>query len=112
MVEISNHGGQWSIVLDGRVVGTADAVELRQVKTVARSFVGTINAVWGLVLAPDAYDDPATFNLMKINKAFNLSAGEVLRVDYDGVIDSVGRAVKFAERVVVFGHSIFAKGAR
>ena len=111
-----NNQGSWNIVpqsgvFEGVVVATAEGVNLKGVKSVAQTLVGTVNAVWGLTILSDAvYEDVETLRTLRIGKSFDMSPQEKLWFDYDGLHDSVNHVVRSGAAVVAFGSSVFGKG--
>lgn len=112
--QIMRAHGEWAITpctgpLEGLVVARAEGVDMGAAHVVARSFVGTIKALWGATLS-DVDDE--TLAALGLGRIFNMDADTPLHVDYDGVYDASFGAVKFVQKLVVFGEKITAKGIK
>ena len=114
-VKKNNSGEGWIIVptsgrFEGAVVATAEGVNMKGVKTVGKTLVGTLKAMWGATLNEDVYPDMETLRSLCLGRSFNMSPQERLWFDYDGLHDSVNHVVRSVDMVVLFGDNIFGKG--
>jgi len=118
LFQITKNKNEWSIcpltgAFEGHVVATAEAINMRSVKTVARSFVGTITAVWGVTIIDEAvYSDIETFRSLCLGRAFDSREGEKLRIDYDGVYGLGNTVVHAMDRLVTLGEKIYGRNSR
>ena len=110
--------GIWNITPDGGalagvVIATAEGVSLQDVTFSACTVIGTIKAVWGLVIqVEDLYNDPDTLRALRLGKPFCEYPQEKLVFDYDGFVDRANRVCRSAKRLLVIGTGIFAGGVR
>ena len=108
---------QWAIiptsgVFEGKVVTVAEAVNMSNVKFVAKTCIGTIKSVWGIeILDPEIHNDRETLRGLSLGKALDAYPNEVLTLDYDGYWDVAKRKCRRARRLLCFCDAIYAKGA-
>lgn len=112
-----NDKSTWSVtptsgVHEGVAVAEVDGINLKRVKVVGKTLIGTIKAVWGCtILCEDVYDDHETLRSLALGGCFDMSPEEPLRFDFDGLYDTANRQVRTARAVVAIGPNIYAEGA-
>ena len=114
---IRTQEGCWNVTaLSGRyvekVIARAEGVSLSDVQFSNKALSGNITAVWGLVLDECVYDDPSTLRGLQLGRAFDVKPGESLTPDFDGYCNRANRPVRSADRVMVMGKEVYAKGVR
>ncbi len=98
-------------LFEGVLIATAERLSLKQVSFHGKTMVGVVKALWGAtILCDKIYDDVATIHALGLRGVFDQIVGETLVLDYDGYIRSSRTKAKTAQRVVVLGAAIFAKG--
>lgn len=98
-------------LFEGVLIATAERLNLKQVSFKGKTMVGAVKALWGVtILCDKIYDDVATIHALGLMGVFDQTVGEPLSLDYDGYIRSSRTKAKTAQRVVVLGSLIYAKG--
>ena len=98
-------------LFDGVLIATAENLSLKRVAFQGRTMVGVVKALWGVaVLCEGIYDDVPTIHALGLRGVFDQTLGEPLVMDYDGYIRSSRTKASAAQRVVVIGEAIYAKG--
>ena len=98
-------------LFDGVLIATAENLSLKRVAFQGRTMVGVVKALWGVtVLCEGIYDHAPTIHSLGLQGVFDQSLGEKLNLDYDGYIRSSRTKASAAQRVVVLGDTIYAKG--
>lgn len=115
---ISKNENGWNIsplsgTLEGRVVATAEGVNLQGVKFAGKHILGGIKALWGAtVLLEEIYADPETLRGLHLGGCFDTNLDEKLVLDYDGFLDRTNTVMKGAKKLLAIGNHIYARGAR
>lgn len=98
-------------VFEGVLIATAERLSLKQVAFHGKTMVGVVKALWGVtVLCEGIYDDVQTIHALGLRGVFDQTLGEPLVLDYDGYIRSSRTKASAAQRVVVIGDAVYAKG--
>jgi hypothetical protein len=98
-------------LFEGVLIATAERLSLKQVSFKGRTMVGAVKALWGVtILCEQIYDDVQTIHALGLTGVFDQTVGEPLVLDYDGYIRSSRTKAETAQRVVVLGAAVFAKG--
>lgn len=96
---------------NGVLIAKAERLSLKQVSFMGKTMVGVVKALWGAtILCEQIYDDVPTIRALGLTGVFDQTVGEPLVLDYDGYIRSIRTKAKNAQRVVVLGDTIYAKG--
>lgn len=116
LVTISkNDKKEWAITpnsgaFKGRVVATAEGVDLSSVVTTTNKVVGTIRAVWGIQINDEVYDDVETIRALGLGRAFTAEADHPVNWMVDGIYDvDSGRILRRCQRMVLIGSAIFRR---
>lgn len=98
-------------MFEGVLIATAERLSLKQVAFQGKTMVGVVKALWGVtVLCEGIYDDVLTIHALGLRGVFDQTLGEPLVLDYDGYIRSSRTKASAAQRVVVIGDAVYAKG--
>jgi len=98
-------------MFEGVLIATAERLSLKQVAFQGKTMVGVVKALWGVtVLCEGIYDDVPTIHALGLRGVFDQTLGEPLVMDYDGYIRSSRTKASAAQRVVVIGDAVYAKG--
>ena len=98
-------------MFNGVLIATAESLSLKRVAFQGRTMVGVVKALWGVtVLCEGIYDHTPTIHSLGLQGVFDQSLGERLNLDYDGYIRRNRTKASAAQRVVVLGDTIYAKG--
>lgn len=96
----------------GVLIATAERLSLKQVSFRGKTMVGVVKALWGVtILCEQIYEDVPTIHALGLTGVFDQTVGEPLVLDYDGYIRSSRTKASVAQRVVVAGDTIYARGA-
>ena len=98
-------------MFEGVLIATAERLSLKQVAFHGKTMVGVVKALWGVtVVCEGIYDDVPTIHALGLRGVFDQTLGEPLVMDYYGYIRSSRTKASAAQRVVVIGDAVYAKG--
>ena len=95
----------------GRVVATAEGIDLTSVVVGTNSVVGALKAVWGIQIKDEVYDDLETIRALGLGRAFTSGAEHPVAWSTKGLYDTdSGKILRRCQRMVILGSSIFRRG--